>query len=149
MVERSEEHRASQGSESPGDLVWGKNGLSMALAELPRLPPLRFRGACQRVCRDGGRLLALCVLPPRRRSIADWASLHGAPRDPELPGAYGRSARGTGLRAGALRATRDRTARTSVAETPARACGSRSAEQRGAHWTPPPPLLPCRRNRDP
>ncbi len=66
MVERSEEHRASQGSESPGDLVWGKNGLSMALAELPRLPPLRFRGACQRVCRDGGRLLALCVLPPRR-----------------------------------------------------------------------------------
>ena len=64
MVELSGENQGQRGSENSSSLVWGKNGLRLELAELPRLPPLPFRSACCRVCSDGGRLLALCTLPP-------------------------------------------------------------------------------------
>ncbi|HKE10096.1 MAG TPA: hydrogenase [Myxococcota bacterium] len=62
MVERSDESQAREGVHG---LVWSKNGLRLALDELPRLPPPLFRSACCRLCADGGRLLALCALPRR------------------------------------------------------------------------------------
>jgi len=64
MVERSDESQESLREAARGT-VWARNGLCLAQAELPRLPPLVFRSACARVCADGGRLLALCALPPR------------------------------------------------------------------------------------
>ncbi|HBZ70593.1 MAG TPA: hydrogenase [Deltaproteobacteria bacterium] len=67
-VQRSEEQR---GSEKPSGVLWGKNGIPLALAELPELPPPSFQRACRAVGLDGGRLLALCVLPPGQGSSCD------------------------------------------------------------------------------
>jgi Ni,Fe-hydrogenase III large subunit len=66
MGERAGENKEHRGSENPSGLLWGKNGLGLQLGELPRLPPLPFQRTCREVCSEGGRLLALCALPPRQ-----------------------------------------------------------------------------------
>jgi len=70
MSEQSQ-HQGHQEGAARSGVLWSRNGLSLKRAELPRLPPLPFKNVCCSICSDGGRLLALCALPPSRGAGSD------------------------------------------------------------------------------
>jgi Ni,Fe-hydrogenase III large subunit len=52
-------------------VLWGKNGLAIPVADVPKVLPAVFKGVCVDVCTKGVRLAALCALPPKSRDPED------------------------------------------------------------------------------
>jgi Ni,Fe-hydrogenase III large subunit len=50
---------------------WIAGGAAAAVRDLPRVPVAEFHAAVVRACRDGGRIAALCILPPAVASGGD------------------------------------------------------------------------------